>query len=75
MAPAGWAAMGVALVDVNELMSLLVQPEIEGSRLLARFSLCASSVFLVRRWFEWRRPFHCFWLKGQWLGGLPWPLP
>ena len=34
-------------------------------RLLALFSLCSSSVFPVRRWFEWRRPFHGFWLKAN----------
>ena len=60
--------MGVALVDVNELMSLLDQPEIEGSRLLALFSLCGSSVFPVRRWFKGRRSVDDFWLKANgWL--------
>jgi hypothetical protein len=57
--------MGVALLDVNRLMSLLDQPEIDGFRLLALFSLCGSSVFPVRRWFEWCRPFDDFWLKAN----------
>jgi hypothetical protein len=60
--------MGVALVDMNGLMSMLDKPEIEGSRLLALFSLCGSSVFPVRRWFKWRRSVDDFWLKANgWL--------